>query len=788
MAVAAGGYNSLALKSDGTVVAWGDNTYGQSTVPTGLAGVVAIAASGYHSLALQSDGTVVAWGGNSYGQSTVPASVSGASAIAAGDTHSLALIPLPTDTLTAQGSAITPTAEQPFTGTVATFTDTIAATLSSAFSASINWGDGSASGGNVSGSAGSFSVSGTHTYAAPGQYPVTTTISGPGGPAQTMGTANVSPALVTRVLSVQPNPSVYGQSVTATETVTDTVTGLPVTEGTVQFSVGPVGVAGIAVGSPVPLNAQGQAAYTTSSLPAGVTRVTGTYSDTGGQYAGGKNLQYQTVNPANTTLSVSPTPGNPDDTQTVTFQATVGPAAPGAGTPTGSVTFTINGAPQTVPLSSGVATVVAGAFAAGPIPYSAVYNGDTNFITSSSGPQSVTVSPGPATHFSVSAPSTTTAGAAFTVTVTALDAKGATATGYAGTVHFTSSDPQAGLPADATLTNGAGTFSAALNTSGPQTITATDTLSSAVTGFAQVLLPYLAPTASSQSLTTAFNTARAVTLTGTDPNHPAQALTYTVATLPAHGLLSGTAPNLTYTPSAGYHGPDSFTFTVTNTAALTSAPATVSLTVSAGTPTAGSQSLTTAFNTAKAITLTGSDPDVPALPLTYTVATPPAHGALSGTAPNLTYTPTRGYYGPDSFTFTAGNGTNTSAPATVSLTVKPSPLPPTITIAATPSTLMQNSGKMVTVTISGRATDPSAYPLAASGTYSTVDSHGLVQPSGTFSVSAAGAYSFPIALQASRYDTDLKGRTYTVTVHIADAVGNIGTARVVITVPHSQSK
>ncbi len=57
-------------------------------------------------------------------------------------------------------------------------------------------------------------------------------------------------------------------------------------------------------------------------------------------------------------------------------------------------------------------------------------------------------------------------------------------TGYTGTVHFTSSDPVAVLPANTTLTNGAGTFSATLNTGGSQTITATDAYNSSITGTA----------------------------------------------------------------------------------------------------------------------------------------------------------------------------------------------------------------------------------------------------------------------------------------------------------------
>src|SRR5262245_51597462 len=88
----------------------------------------------------------------------------------------------------------------------------------------------------------------------------------------------------------------------------------------------------------------------------------------------------------------------------------------------------------------------------------------------------------PATHFAVSAPATATAGSAFNFTVTALTASGNVATGYAGTVHFTSSDGAAVLPANTTLTNGTGTFSATLKTAGARTITATDTVTASITG------------------------------------------------------------------------------------------------------------------------------------------------------------------------------------------------------------------------------------------------------------------------------------------------------------------
>jgi probable HAF family extracellular repeat protein len=90
--------------------------------------------------------------------------------------------------------------------------------------------------------------------------------------------------------------------------------------------------------------------------------------------------------------------------------------------------------------------------------------------------------PKPATHFSVSAPGEAAIGSAFSFTVTALSSSNTVATGYSGTVHFTSSDGQAVLPANSTLTNGVGNFMATLNTAGAQTITVTDAARPSITG------------------------------------------------------------------------------------------------------------------------------------------------------------------------------------------------------------------------------------------------------------------------------------------------------------------
>ena len=94
----------------------------------------------------------------------------------------------------------------------------------------------------------------------------------------------------------------------------------------------------------------------------------------------------------------------------------------------------------------------------------------------------------------------------------------------------------------------------------------------------------------------------------------------------------------------------------------------------AGGPTAFNQAVTANHDTPVSITLTASSPS--GLPLTYSVLTGPGNGALSGLAPNLTYTPKAGYAGADSFTFKANDGTADSNVATVSVTVTPTTLRP----------------------------------------------------------------------------------------------------------------
>jgi hypothetical protein len=108
-----------------------------------------------------------------------------------------------------------------------------------------------------------------------------------------------------------------------------------------------------------------------------------------------------------------------------------------------------------------------------------------------------------------------------------------------------------------------------------------------------------------------------------------------------------------------------FTLVASNSAGMRTAQ--LSVAVDPGIPSAGAQNLSVIKDTARLITLTGTDPQGSAI--TFSVVQLPQHGTLSGQTPNLVYVPAPGYVGSDFFTFTVNDGTYDSAPATVQLYV-----------------------------------------------------------------------------------------------------------------------
>ena len=178
------------------------------------------------------------------------------------------------------------------------------------------------------------------------------------------------------------------------------------------------------------------------------------------------------------------------------------------------------------------------------------------------------------------------------------------------------------------------------------------------------------PVATELTVTVAEDSSVNITLAGTDAD--GTIMDHAVATSPDNGTLTGTAPNLQYTPDADFNGADSFTFTVTDDAGAVSAPTRVSIEVTPvnDAPVAMSQSVAVDEDGAVAIVLAGSDVDGDIV--AYQITGAPPHGTLGGDAPSLIYMPEVDYNGPDSFTFTVTDDAGAvSAPARVSIEVTP---------------------------------------------------------------------------------------------------------------------
>jgi Ca2+-binding RTX toxin-like protein len=163
-----------------------------------------------------------------------------------------------------------------------------------------------------------------------------------------------------------------------------------------------------------------------------------------------------------------------------------------------------------------------------------------------------------------------------------------------------------------------------------------------------------------------------VTATDDDVN---DILTFSLLNEPEGASIDGATGAFSWTPTEA-QGPGNYTFTIQvcdDGSPTLCAEETISVTIHEVNvaPIANSQSVTTEEDTPVTILLSGSDADIPANTLTFVIVTGPTFGTLSGTAPNLTYTPNPGFSGSDSFTFHINDGTVNSAPATISLTITP---------------------------------------------------------------------------------------------------------------------
>lgn len=188
------------------------------------------------------------------------------------------------------------------------------------------------------------------------------------------------------------------------------------------------------------------------------------------------------------------------------------------------------------------------------------------------------------------------------------------------------------------------------------------------------------------------------------------------------------------------------------------------------TPTADNKSISTDEDTSVGVLLSGSDPEGDNL--TFQVVNNPAHGTLTGTPPNLTYTPAADYFGADSFTYTANDGISTSPPATVSITVTAVNDGPRV--ANQLPDVEYDEGDDLWVPLSGAFMDPEGNPftVAVTGPFPAgvvYNSGGSVLLStGPLGNTTSGVYT--ITLTATETATGLTAtQQFTITIHNVNA-------------------
>ena len=276
---------------------------------------------------------------------------------------------------------------------------------------------------------------------------------------------------------------------------------------------------------------------------------------------------------------------------------------------------------------------------------------------------SVTVNPAAAATLQVTAGTPQTAGTSFSAVVTAKDAFGNTATGYTGTVHFTSTDPAPTLPGDYTFVggdSGSHTFSVTLNTTGSSTVTATDTVTGSITGTSSAI------TVDAGAASTATSTISAAPGSITADGSTTSTVTVQLKDALGNNLTSsgGTVALGTTSGSLGSVTDNSNgTYNATLTSAATTGTASITGTLNSS-AIASSSSVTFTPGPATSLQVTVSSPQTAGVATGVTVTAKDAHGntATSYTG-NVTFSSTDGSAVlPGNYTFVAGdNGSHTFA-------------------------------------------------------------------------------------------------------------------------------
>jgi hypothetical protein len=195
-------------------------------------------------------------------------------------------------------------------------------------------------------------------------------------------TVNQDGTITSVVSSSKGNASVFGQPVTFTATVSAASPGSGTPSGSVTFMDGSAALGTVAING-------GSASFTPSRLIVGNHAISVRYGSDQNFTASTSPVLTQTVNRDSTSISLGSSTASAGSVfgQPVTFTAAVSAAAPGGGTPSGTVTFMAGSTTLgTAPLAGGVASLTTGALAPGSDSVTAVYSGDSDFNSSTSPP------------------------------------------------------------------------------------------------------------------------------------------------------------------------------------------------------------------------------------------------------------------------------------------------------------------------------------------------------------------------------------------------------------------
>jgi hypothetical protein len=179
-----------------------------------------------------------------------------------------------------------------------------------------------------------------------------------------------------------------------------------------------------------------------------------------------------------------------------------------------------------------------------------------------------------------------------------------------------------------------------------------------------ISIPTQIPSASNLSVSTGMNLEVDLPFYATDPTD--LAVTYSVSSNASNGSVSQVGDVFTYTPNTDYLGSDSLEYTASNGTYM-SVPATVSIAINSRVPVANEYNVSTAINTPVVLVFDATDPFDETL--TYTITTSPTYGSVNESNGVWTYTPNQDVSATDSFTYTATNGTYTSEPANINITI-----------------------------------------------------------------------------------------------------------------------